>query len=96
MVLNELEEDDLAAVTVFNDKVEPLSDGVTKLDAATKISLNNKIQSITADGKTSLYDVTLASGLEIMKISAAVKAVGGSASSVILGYFFARHYQRIG
>ncbi len=77
MVLNELEDGDLAAVTIFNDKVEHLTDGVVKLDAATKISLCNKIRSISVEGKTSLYDVTLASGLHVMKTSAEVKALGG-------------------
>ncbi len=77
MVLNELLDGDLAAVKVFNDKVKDLSDGVTQIDAATKRSLCSQIQAITADGMTSLYDVTLASGLEIMQTSAAVKAFGG-------------------
>ena len=77
MVLNELEDGDLAAVTVFNDKVEHLTDGVTKLDAETKVNLCNQIRSISADGKTSLYDVTLACGLHVLKTSAKVKAFGG-------------------
>ena len=79
MVLSELADGDLAAVKVFNDKVRDLSDGVTEIDAATKSDLCRKIQSITADGMTSLYDVTLASGLEILQKSAAVKAFGGRA-----------------
>jgi hypothetical protein len=77
MVLNELLDGDLAAVKVFNDKVKDLGDGVTQIDAETKRSLCSQIRSITADGMTSLYDVTLASGLEIMQTSAAVKAFGG-------------------
>ncbi len=83
MVLSELADGDLAAVKVFNDKVKDLSDGVTEIDAATKSNLCSKIQSVTADGMTSLYDVTLASGLEILQKSAAVKAFGGRASNLI-------------
>jgi Ca-activated chloride channel family protein len=83
MVINELSDGDLAAVKVFNDKVKDLSDGVTQIDPETKRTLCSKIQSITADGMTSLYDVTLASGLEIMQTSAAVKAFGGRKSTFI-------------
>ena len=79
MVLNELLDGDLAAVKVFNDKVKDLSDGVTEIDSASKRTLCSRIQSITADGMTSLYDVTLASGLEILKTSAQVQAFEGRA-----------------
>ncbi len=84
MVLNELEDGDLADVKVFNDKVQDLSDGVTQMDTATKRNLCNKIQSISADGMTSLYDVTLASGLEVLKTSAQLKALEGSARSILV------------
>ena len=81
MVLNELSDGDLISVTVFNDQVKDLSGGVTTIDAATKRNLSSKIHSITADGMTSLYDVTLASGLQILQTSASVQALGGAIKS---------------
>jgi uncharacterized protein YegL len=81
MVLNELVDGDLADVKVFNDKVQNLSDGVAKIDPVTKKNLSSKIQSITADGMTSLYDVTLASGLQVIQTSATVQAFKGHASN---------------
>ena len=73
MVLHELADGDLIGVSAFNDQVKDLSNGMVKINDAAKKSLGSKIQSIQADGMTSLYDVTLASGLQVIQASASVK-----------------------
>ena len=81
MILNELQDSDLYGLFAFSDSIEDVSQGIRPIDITTKAQIGARIRSIQANGRTSLYDVVVASLLQVLGTSVQIRQMAGISSS---------------